>query len=108
MDKFKDPLVKMEKAYPFHRMLIDKFQAKVFEIGKEKFTINEIRDKLPGSLWENALLPGQKTVDLLLALPGTEPDEEEVLDSVLDRNSFLLLSILWCSGDSKAKADALF
>uniref|UniRef100_A0A7S3IFY6 Uncharacterized protein n=1 Tax=Strombidium inclinatum TaxID=197538 RepID=A0A7S3IFY6_9SPIT len=108
LDKFKDPLVKFEKQFPFHRMHIASFRQVIYNFGKDKFAISDLKARLPGSLWEQALKPGSPTMTLLESLPGSEKNDSDPLETLVDTTSMLLLSIIWCGGDFDDKAEALF
>ena len=108
LNMINDAMERVEKSYPFYRMFVENFRQKVYSIEKEKFTIAELKGVLPGELWANELVSGSKTVDLLMTLPNSEANEDDPLESMLDRESVLFLAILWCSGSSKDKAQGLF
>ena len=45
-EKFSDPLVRLEKSYPFYRMHISNLRQLIYSIGKSEFTIYDLKDKL--------------------------------------------------------------
>ena len=48
------------------------------------------------------------TVKLLMALPGSEPSENNPLDTLVNVDTFLVFSVLFCGNNLESKAEGLF
>ena len=105
----KDPIERFEKqSFPFYRMHVLSFQQLIYQFGRETFSIAELKERLPGAAWDEALKSGSKTVEFLMQLPGSEASENEPLESILKVQTMVALSVVFCGGSLRDKAEALF
>uniref|UniRef100_A0A7S3CSH0 Uncharacterized protein n=1 Tax=Strombidium rassoulzadegani TaxID=1082188 RepID=A0A7S3CSH0_9SPIT len=104
----RDPLERFEKDFPFYRMEIAGFRQIIYSFGRDKFSIRDLAQRLPAQLWQSQLQPNSKLVRLLMELPGSEPCEQDSLETLIDTNNFLLLAFIWCGGSLEDKGEALF
>lgn len=101
MTKITDPLIKLEKSYPFYRMHITTFLNKINSMGKDEIEIDLLGKMFDTPAWEGKFAQGQELHTLLMSLPESSEGTVKV-------GPLSLLALLWCRGEFKDKAEVLF
>lgn len=97
-----DNYSKLKKSLPFSHMHIRHFFKQVRDIGKEKFTIEELKHQLKQYSWKENHWKADS--DMLLFLQSL-PDSR---DNYLTRQNLECLALLWCKGTHRDKASHLY
>lgn len=112
LKSIKDPLVKFEKTFPFHRMSIVTMRELVHSFLDEKgrledlVSVNKFQEKLNDRpIWENQFNSDSPLYKVMEKLPGSIHKDDGLY---VDPQAFLVLCILWCAGDQDDKAETFF
>lgn len=102
------PNDQQEKArfkYPFFKIELIYFSVSIDRMGKDKFTIDEMKAKFQGDEWieQEHWSPNSDLIKLLKSLPNTSSDGE-----ILDRTDVICLGLLWCNSDNFNRSQILF